>query len=127
MMTQNQIARLSALRLYGTKYELILTNGHARYLVAYCRKTGPGLRAALRRQITGQTTRLDFIAELTGTAADAWRMTGPHSAQAGAWVLQFSGRTEREAITMGELPRVSQCLAPVAPMATVPLMLSCPL
>lgn len=117
MLNQHQTARLAALHNYGTAYELILTNGAQRYLVTYCRKTGPGLVAALRRAITGQTTRLDFVAELTHTSAQSWKWTGPREVASGEWRIAFSGRTEREAITLGELPRVTQSIPQPAAIA----------
>jgi hypothetical protein len=96
-MTKTQTTKLENLRNYETRYELVLTHaetGEKRRLCYTARKNRRGLIDAIFR--TG--------AELGAVTGQKEVVVGQGaSAQIGAWRVAFSGRTQREAISSGEL------------------------
>lgn len=77
---------------YPTKYEVILTDGVTTYLVRYrWRRTGQALREEMR-DIGPAIVRMFGI--------ETWKMASKEriDLSPGNWRIQFSGRTQREAI-----------------------------
>jgi hypothetical protein len=104
--------RLAALSNRGTSYEYALSGpGGERFLVVYCRKTRPGVSAALHRVAVGTLTRLELVEAVSGQRGQGWAWTGRTSCAANGWTLAFTGRTQREAISQGELPFVADKVA----------------
>lgn len=92
--------RLAAIAGRSTKYELVLVHDDGRrLLLAYGRKTRPGVLAIVNRNAVALA---DFCGcdtiQLRGLPAGTF-------GKIGAWSLRASGRTEREAIIGGELAR----------------------
>lgn len=94
----------------ATRYELIATDGTRKILVGYMsRKSRREVILFLTvemREILPEA-RIHALARSTGTEAADW-VTGERNEQVfarnGSWVVKFSGRTQREVVTTGELP-----------------------
>ncbi len=99
--TPEQLRRIARLKNRDTLYEAeIVRADGARVLLAYCRKSGSGLREALRKRTEA------VVRFLGGPKAITWgRGTAPVEIEGGG-SIRFSGRTERDAIVEGELPYV---------------------
>lgn len=92
--------KLARIKNRTTKYELVATNKTTgqKVLVGYTQKGRPGLLNMLRKNaeeavalLAGGVDRIDFAKK----ASDGATM--------GDWLINFSGRTQREAIIGGEL------------------------
>lgn len=98
-LTENQIAKLTALQNYATKYEIVIEIADGRKLrVAYSgRKSKTGILSAVQK-IGPQ------IVALTSMPDDA-RMEWSKGAMklGNVATIKFSGRTQRDAIMSGEL------------------------
>ena len=96
-MTENQNAKLEAIKNRATRYELVLTNldsGEKRRLCYTSKKNRTGLFAAIRSNGT------ELVAF---SGSEDFKLEGKASASIGRWSVAFSGRTQREAIIAGEL------------------------
>lgn len=106
MTTTEKLARL---KNYHTRYELIASNGTQTVLLAYTsRKSRQGLVSAIR-----QDSRRSDVAKLIGGENTIFHV-GKCAADgftAGAWTIRFSGRTQRDAILLGEHEYVSDFVA----------------
>ena len=91
-----------------TYYEVVLTDGNRRILVGYTlrRACSRSLATLVNGKLRAGDTRIDRIAKLSDTAAKDWLFAkkAADGAYCGAWRLVWSGRTEREARSQGELP-----------------------
>lgn len=98
-MTENQNAKLEAIKNRATRYELVIERGAERLRLCYTgRKNRNGIIDAIRRNGAE-------LVDLTG--AESFKLgsgncAGP-SVLLGDWRICFSGRTQREAIIAGEL------------------------
>jgi hypothetical protein len=92
---RERLARLSNRR---TRYELAAQGADGRrVLIAYCaRRTRGGLLDACRG-------RAAQVVALTGSPEIVFGRRAADGATAGAWSIVWTGRTERDAITEGEL------------------------
>lgn len=101
--------RLERLRNRLTRYELVATSpdGKRRVLIAYSHRRS---RDAMWRAITGREERRLAVIQLVGGEQQAQRVNRAKRAADGAtiggWQFRFTNRTQREAITSGELPYV---------------------
>jgi hypothetical protein len=99
--TRDKLARLSR---YGTAYEVTATHQqHASILIGYTpRKSFAGLYDAFRQH--GK-----HFGDLTGSeTAERDRMMIVFDS---GWIIRFSGRTERDAISNGERPFIRDLTA----------------
>ncbi len=110
-MNATTTARLERLRNRGTLYEIAATNAETgrSVFVMYGQTSASSIVRGLVREkyatVPGQPpprSRLDRLAEETGTAMDSWRRdrTGVYS---GPWRIRLTGRTQRQAIIEGEM------------------------
>jgi hypothetical protein len=96
MTTAEKLARIAK---RGTLYELAISKGTTSYLICYSPMSRSMLMKALRKQpheliaLTGSETF-----DLAKRAADGATM--------GEWKIRWTGRTHRQSIIEGELPRV---------------------
>lgn len=85
----------------ATRYELIATNGERTILVGYAaRKNRQGGLAMLTEKLSD---RLHRLAKATGTRPENWQTARGQIATCDGWTVTFSGRTQREVRTLGEL------------------------
>ena len=108
--TQTTIERLSLLRNYATRYEAICVSADARRaLVAYSgRHSFQGLVAAVRRNGAAVAAFLG----LDDTAIMSRK--GARLAFSNGAMIEWSDRTQRQAIMEGELPWVGAIVAAAA-------------
>lgn len=92
-MTQQQ---LDALKYRRTTYETILSNGEQTRLLGY---------TARSRDAMIRLARIHGPELVAFTGTDAFTV-GPKTLLLGDWTIRQTGRTQREAITSGELPRL---------------------
>ena len=86
--------KVSALVNYPTRYEVVLSNGTASYLVGYTsRKSRPGLMACIRQH----GPAILRITELSESARFTWSGPIAHLGE-NNWTIRFSGRTQRDAL-----------------------------
>jgi hypothetical protein len=102
-MTDEQMRKLTALQNYGTRYEAVVIrgDGERRRLGYLGRHSRRGLSAALN------TCARDVIAFLGVPETARVKAVGAWLAIDGGATVEFSGRTQREAITAGELPYIA--------------------
>jgi len=104
-LTTAQTAKLTALQNYGTKYELVLTDGTESFRIAYAaRNNRSGLISAVRNR--AEDIRL-FVGVVEPTVTFGKRASDPVKVDGTPWSIRWSGRTQREAITSGELAGLS--------------------
>jgi len=97
-MNETQIARLNRLKRYSTRYELIATHPDGRkVLVGYTRKGRDGMLSMMRKN--GEAW-----VKFSGCEDIHFARRVGDGATSGEWTINFSGRTQREAIMEGELP-----------------------
>lgn len=90
----------------ATRYELVATDGKRTILVGYtARKNQRGIIDMLTQTVDGvEMARLHRVARATVTAPSSWEaFARTPEIKSGAWVVRFSGRTQREVRTLGEL------------------------
>ncbi len=97
-LTESQIKKLERLHNYSTKYELIAVADGVKALAGYCKKGKPSMLSMIRKNgeawlAAGKSDKMSFVKV---GAADHLLL--------GRCEIYFSGRTQREAITEGELP-----------------------
>lgn len=99
--------RLARLANHRTAYEVVATfspsgpstGPEQRILVGYARSKGARALRDLMRLYGPELVKL--------TGAETFEPIG-RTLKLGSWVLAFTGRTQRQAISEGELPRVSE-------------------
>ncbi len=96
-MTDEVRHRLEQRKRHATLYELAAIKGEDRVLLSYCALSRTCLLAAVRK-------RAEFVCALTGAREITFGKHAADGAAMGEWAIRFTGRTEREAITHGELP-----------------------
>jgi len=96
-----KLQRLNQLKYRDTRYEVVLVNssGTEIYLVAYTARRG---KMALVNAIRNVFEHVDRIARV----ADETKITTKYIQINPNWRVAYSGRTERQAITEGEHPKV---------------------
>lgn len=93
----------------ATRYELVAKNddGSTTILVGYTpRRTVSGMIAMLLSGDAAPNRRIDRLSRAAGVEAVAWEAPHRGAAQkisAPGWSVSFSGRTQREAATLGEI------------------------
>jgi hypothetical protein len=92
--------RLERLRNRATLYELAMTRGEERLLVAYSQRKG---RRDIFKAVTADH-RVGPIMARTGADRIEFAKRAADGAMMGGWTIRFTGRTERDAIIEGELP-----------------------
>jgi hypothetical protein len=95
--------KLTRLHNRGTLYELVV---NSQYLAGYCRHGKPGILGMLRQHGDAWAARIGKD-DLIVFARDG------RSCQLGSFRIAFSGRTQRSAITEGELPWALDQIEPV--------------
>jgi len=97
-LTNEQIIKLARLKNYSTRYELVAygPNGE-KILVCYTP------RKSLRGVIDAIRSRWEECERMAGTDQCYTQKRAEDGCKMGAWVIRFSGRTQREAIIDGEL------------------------
>lgn len=94
--------RLANLKHHATLYELAITDGTTMYLVCYSdRKGRSGILGCIRNKGRGER-----VVALTGSETLTFAKRAADGATLGRWTINFTGRTERQAIAEGELPRM---------------------
>lgn len=96
MTTTEKLARL---KLYATRYEIVMSNGTESILIGY----GGRSRNLIRRMMS-EDHRVQKIIAKTGTDRIVYGKRAIDGMSMGDWTIRPSGRTQREAITRGELP-----------------------
>ena len=97
-MTTETQAKLERLRHYGTRYEIIAEHQDgAKVFVMYGQKTKRAMESGLI-----ENDRIYLLAKATGTRAESWRVSAD-GITSGGWRVKPSGRTQRSAITEGEM------------------------
>lgn len=101
MTTPTLTDRLARLHNRPTRYELAATHADGRkVLIAYSpRRNRQGLLAAARE-------RGELLVKLAGTDSITFAKLAAGGATMGAWSIKYTGRTQREAYTEGELPYI---------------------
>jgi hypothetical protein len=94
--------RLASMTNRATLYEIAMSKGDTRYLLCYTNRRG---RAALFDAVARDAAR-EAVKSLTGTDQIHFARRSADGATMGEWRIQFTGRTQREAIGHGELTRV---------------------
>lgn len=104
-MTPELTAKLARLQNHHTRYEIVATNGPDKILVGYSARKG-------RRGLLGMV-RLHAEAwmSFTGDNGLNFAKRAADGAMMGKWKINFSGRTQRDAILAGELPFILTQLA----------------
>jgi len=98
MLSDAQIARLERLKHYSTRYELVAAHPDGRkILVGYTRKGRDGLLSMMRKNGPAWV-------KFSGCEDIHFAKRTAEGATSGDWKVNFSGRTQREAIMNGELP-----------------------
>ena len=110
MAELTKIQKLGRLKNYGTKYELVLSKGTRKYLVVY---SAGKSRATVMAGIRKFANR---IMGVTGAHNVVWATKASQGAHMGSWSIAYSGRTQREAISAGELPWIGDSTAKVRPV-----------
>lgn len=107
METKTLSDRLAALKNYATRYEVAATHPDGRrLLVVYTpRKSRRGILA-----FNPNTAR----ALVAVCGADSFTKGKGGAILIGEWTVDFTGRTQREALTVGELPFVQDVAPAVA-------------
>lgn len=107
-MTATKQEALAALHNRATRYELAAIKGEQRLLVSYtAQRSRQGMLHACRN-------RAEHIIRVAQVSPDTLLMfqrigTGQgYKALMGDWAIQFTGRTQREAIMNGELPWIAE-------------------
>ena len=99
MTTQEKLERLHN---GPTRYELIGEGpGGERVLIAYSMRTG---RLAVLQSMQKHGPKIIELLGLDDKAMLTWEKPAARGARIGAWSFRFSGRTQRDAISNGELP-----------------------
>ena len=93
--------RLERLKYRATLYELVMERAGEKYLVLYSGQSRDNLLSAVRKHGT-------IFAKITGSSIITFGKRASDAATSGDWRIYFSGRTEREAITEGELPFIKE-------------------
>ena len=102
-LTDNKRRKLESLRLYGTAYEIVATNGKSSYLVGYSRKSKRGILD----MITANDYRAIYkLSVLLGIDPESWFVGSDKVVRSDKWAIVASGRTQREAIIGGELDSI---------------------
>lgn len=103
-MTTNQAAKLQAIKNRATRYEVVLTNnGDVCRLVGYtARQSRGGLLALVR----ANGPALLAITKLSEGAKFSWQGTRAASLGENGWIVKFTGRTQREAVLIGEFEHI---------------------
>lgn len=89
-----------------TRYEIIATNGERTILVGYTpRKNQRGILDMLTATLDDtEFARLHMLAKATDTVAASWEaFARTPEVKSGPWIVKFSGYTQRDRRTMGEL------------------------
>jgi hypothetical protein len=103
-MDEQTLAKLASLKNYHTRYEIAATRGTERVLIGYSARKG-------RRGILSMAqTNGEKFAEYFQVDALQFGKRATDGATAGEWTVNFSGRTQRDAILSGELPFFPQLL-----------------
>ena len=94
-MTENQTAKLAAIKNRSTLYELVIQRGAEQFRLCY------SARNNRRGMIDWIFRNGKELAAFSGS--EEVRFGHGATAQLGDWHISFSGRTQREAISSGEL------------------------
>jgi hypothetical protein len=100
-MTPEQLRKLARIKNYRTRYEVIMSSGVDRRLVVYMSGR------SFRQLLCAIQDRIENIKAVAG--ADVW--VNSRKFTAGDWAIEFSGRTQREAILAGEYPFIGKAAA----------------
>lgn len=93
-----------------TRYEIAAAHRDGRhFLIGYTpRRSLPGLLAAMRN---AGAAIIDALAIGEADMIDLFTRPSIHATVSNGWTVRFSGRTQREAETLGELPWVGDAKA----------------
>jgi len=94
-----------------TLYELAVECGEERYLVAYCNRRSRQMTLDACRQ------RGEAVVKVCLSARICFARRAGDGATVGKWAVRFTGRTEREAKSAGELPYIVDIAADRAQVA----------
>lgn len=98
MMDAYTAKRLERLKYYSSSYEIALIGPEGKQLVAYTsRRSRRGLLDVIFEAARGKA-----IVAITGE--EQFRIEKGAKLALGAWRIEFTGRTKRQAILEGELP-----------------------
>lgn len=93
--------KLNRLHNGPTRYELVAEKGDERILIAYSMRTG---RRALLTAAQKHGHALLAMMKLDDNTKFEFLKPAAKGAKVGDWTIRFSGRTQRDAISNGELP-----------------------
>lgn len=101
-MTPELTAKLARLKNFHTRYEIVATKDGQKILAGYTARRGRrGLLGMLSMHAAAWTA-------LTGDNAIQFAKRTADGGTMGGWKINFSGRTQREAILGGELPFITK-------------------
>lgn len=89
------MTKVPSLVNYGTKYELTISRDHQTFLLAYTMRHG---RADLVRAIRNRGEMLLRVLALAEDARFEFISTKQPKARLGDWTIEFTGRTQKDAI-----------------------------
>lgn len=95
------IEKLQRLQSGPTRYELAAILGERRVLIGYC------ARQSRRTVLEACRKHGAAVTKLLGASEIHFARKVADGATVGAWTIRFTGRTQRDAVSNGELPYVS--------------------
>jgi hypothetical protein len=99
-MTEELAAKLARLKNYSTRYEITAERDGVRILIGYMSRRG---RAGILSMVRANADKfLEFFE--CGASMWTWGKRASDGATINGWMINFSGRTQRDAYTQGELP-----------------------
>lgn len=115
-LTLEQTTRLEREKYHATGYEVILEHDSGeRYLITYTRRRSyAGMRSAVWQNYFDELIAFLRARGMDDSARVEWDKSkkqerlSMHADKAPEWTIRFSGRTKRECIIEGELPRITQ-------------------
>lgn len=101
-MTKTQ--QLEALRNYSTRYEIAVKKNGLEFLLAYSpQRSRRGIETAIRN-------RAEAFIKVTGATEFNFGKKAQDGATANGWTVNWTGRTQREAIIEGERTYIGDAL-----------------
>ena len=108
MLNSEQIRQLERIKNRSTKYEIVLQKGGETYLLLYA----TGGRRNRRSLVEAIGRRAAKITKLTGATDYQYPARGSLAEiDLNGWIAKFSGRTQRDAIMLGEFTFIEDLFA----------------
>jgi hypothetical protein len=89
--------------LEPTRYELAMERDNQKFLVCYSARMG---RHAILQSLRNRAPEVLQVGQITDDDMLTWKKPASQGAMLGNWRVYWTGRTQRQAISEGELPFV---------------------